>query len=193
MKAKATFLALFATAALAFADAVSIATVDLATLIQNHPKTEENKKVLNALKADSESRRDEKIAALKKLRAEIETTVEQAQNEALSDTARYAARETAKSKMAQLQKDEAALRDFVEDLQKELSRAEMERLNETVADIRVAIDAIAKESGILLVLDSSKSPVGGYSPVFFSAESLDITAAVAERIKANAAAAEKTP
>lgn len=188
MKAKSAFFALLASAALACADAVTIATVDLATLIQDHPSTEGNKKALTALKEDFEARRDEKIAALKKLREEVSTAMEQAQNDALSDTARYAARETAKSKMSQLQKDEAALRDFVDDLQKDLSRAEMERLNATVADIRAAIDAVAAESGIVLVLDSSRSPVGGYSPVLYSAAALDITATVSDRIKANAAA-----
>lgn len=191
MKAKSVVFALLASAALACADAVSIATVDLATLIQNHPSTEENKKALTALKEDFEARRDEKIAALKKLREEVSSAMEQAQNDALSDTARYAARETAKSKMAQLQKDEAALRDFVDDLQKDLSRAEMERLNATVSDIRATIDAIAKESGIVLVLDASRSPVGGYSPVLYGAEALDITAAVTARLAEKAAADKK--
>lgn len=191
MKAKSAVFALLASAALACADAVSIATVDLATLIQNHPSTEGNKKALTALKEDFEARRDEKIAALKKLREEVSSAMEQAQNDALSDTARYAARETAKSKMAQLQKDEAALRDFVDDLQKDLSRAEMERLNATVSDIRATIDAIAKESGIVLVLDASRSPVGGYSPVLYGAEALDITAAVTARLAEKAAADKK--
>ena len=191
MKAKSAVFALLASAALACADAVSIATVDLATLIQNHPSTEGNKKALTALKEDFEARRDEKIAALTKLREEVSSAMEQAQNDALSDTARYAARETAKSKMAQLQKDEAALRDFVDDLQKDLSRAEMERLNATVSDIRATIDAIAKESGIVLVLDASRSPVGGYSPVLYGAEALDITAAVTARLAEKAAADKK--
>lgn len=191
MKAKSAVFALLASAALACADAVSIATVDLATIIQNHPSTEGNKKALTALKEDFEARRDEKIAALKKLREEVSTAMEQAQNDALSDTARYAARETAKSKMAQLQKDEAALRDFVDDLQKDLSRAEMERLNATVSDIRATIDAIAKESGIVLVLDASRSPVGGYSPVLYSADALDITEAVTARLAEKAAADKK--
>lgn len=187
MKFAASLFALLLSATLAFADG-AIATVDMAALIQNHPSTEENKKILGDLKEDSEKRRDEKIAALKKLRAETEEAVAQAQNEALSETARFAAKETAKSKMAQLQKDEAALRDFVDDLQKDLSRAEMERLNETVNDIQAAIDAIAKESGIALVFDASRSPIGGYSPVLYSAENLDITQAVSDRVKADRAA-----
>ena len=88
-------LALFVFATAAVADPFPIGTVDLAALIQSHPRTEENKKVLNSLKEDYEARRDEKIAALKKLREEATDAVEKSQNEALSDTARFAARETA--------------------------------------------------------------------------------------------------
>ncbi len=181
-------LALLVSAAAALADPFPIGTVDLASLIQSHPRTEENKKVLNALKDDYEARRDEKIAALNKLREEAEDAVEKSKNEALSDTARFAARETAKSKLTQLQKDEAALRDFVDDLQKDLSKAEMARLNETLADIRASVDAEAKERGLALVLDSSRSPIGGYSPVLYSDSFIDITPAVEKRIQAAAPA-----
>lgn len=191
MKRIASLFALLLSAGVALADTVTIATVDLSALLKRHPDTEQNKVILNKLKEDSEKRRDEKLAALRKLREEASQAMEQAQNDALSETARFAARETAKSKMAQLQKDEAALRDFVDDLQHELARAEMERVNASLDDIRAAIRAIAEEAGIILVLDSSKSPIGGYSPVLYGADALDITDRVAARVEADVKAKAK--
>lgn len=163
-------------------DATVIATVDLAALISSHPKTEENKKVLESLKSEAEASRDKKIESLKKLRDEVTAAIASAENEALNEAARMAARENAKMKARQIQSDEAALRDFVSDLQKQLSSAEMACLRETVDDIQAAVDAVAQEKGVGLVLDSSKNPIGGYSPVVFSAKELDLTPAVAEKL-----------
>ncbi len=47
-----SLFALFAVAALAAADGVSVATVNLALLVRNHPTTEKNKVELNALKVN---------------------------------------------------------------------------------------------------------------------------------------------
>ena len=185
-----TLFALFAATALAVADGVSVATVNLARLVRNHPTTEKNKVELNALKENFEAQRDGKIAALKEMRGEIDSLMEKAQNETFSDVQRTAARATARSKMAELQNAEAELRKFVDELQDKLTDAERERLGVTLDDIRTHVDAIVEERGIALVLDSSRNPIGGASSVLFASPSIDITDAVEERVQAAAKAAE---
>ncbi len=166
-----------------------IAVVDLAQLVRNHPSTEKNKRELNELKEQYEKERDEKIAALETLRAEIDSLLDQVKSDALSEAGRQALRKTATDKMRVLQDDEAALRRFVEDLQRKLSSAEADRLHVTLSDIQDHLDALVAERGIGLVLDSSRSPIGGYSPVLYFDDALDITAELDERIQSSAAAA----
>lgn len=182
MKSLSLLFAFLVSVSVAFCEGGAIATIDLAKLIQDHPKTEQNKKFLEEKKADSEARRDEKIKSLAKHREETTAAIQQAENDALNETARLAARDKAKSLARQVAQEEAELRDFVAGLQKELSQAEMKCLTETVADIQTAVRAVAKESNVALVLDASKNPIGGYSPVFYSDDSLDITEAVAARL-----------
>ena len=184
----AAFLPIVAAASLAAAQDLRIATVDLATLVRQHPSTEGNKRALNEMKDGFEARRDEKIAALKQLRRDAEQALERAQNQALKDEARQAARETARSKMAEVQHGEAELRDFVDDLQRQLTLAERERLDATLEDIQRHLDAVVKELGLTLVIDSSRSPVGGYSSVLYADKAIDITEDVADRVKAAAEA-----
>lgn len=188
-------LPLLAAASLAAQD-LRIATVDLAALVRNHPSTEENKRALNEMKDGFEAQRDERLAALKQLRREAEEVLERAQNPALKEAAKLAARETARSKMAEVQRAEASLRDFVDDLQHQLSVAERERLNATLDDIQRHLDGLVKDLGLSLVIDSSRSPVGGYSSVLYADKALDITEDLAERIRAaagTAPAAEPAP
>ena len=176
--------ALLACAAVAMADDARIATVNLAQLIRNHPSTEKNKAELNEMKADFERQRDEKLKGLVELRKEAEEAMERAQSDALSAAALTAARETARSKMATVKKREGELRDFVDDLQQQLTEAERERLNDALDDIHAHLNEYVKEQGISLVIDSSRSAVGGFSSVLYAAESLDITKALEERIAA---------
>ncbi len=184
-----SLFALFAVAALAAADGVSVATVNLALLVRNHPTTEKNKVELNALKENYEAQRDGKIAALKEMRNDIDGLMEKAQNETYSDVQRTAFRATARSKVAELQNAEAELRKFVDELQDKLTDAERERLGVTLDDIRLHLQAVVKERGIDLVVDSSRNPIGGASSVLYAAPSIDITDAVEERIQAAAKAA----
>ncbi len=181
-----SLFALFVVAALAAADGVSVATVNLALLVRNHPTTEKNKTELNALKENYEAQRDGKIAALKEMRNEIDGLMEKAQNETYSDVQRTAFRATARSKVAELQNAEAELRKFVDELQDKLTDAERERLGVTLDDIRLHLQAVVKERGIDLVVDSSRNPIGGASSVLYAAPSIDITDAVEERIQAAA-------
>ena len=182
------FLTLLASATLAVAGETRVATLNLAQLIRNHPTTEKNKAELNEMKADFERQRDEKLKELVDLRKEAEEAMERTQSDALSAAALTAARETARSKMASLKKKEGELREFVDDLQQRLSEAERERLNAAIDDIQKHLDAYVKEQGIDLVIDSSRSAVGGFSSVLYAAEPLDITKALEERILAAAAA-----
>ena len=179
-------LALVSAATVAVADGVSIATVNLAQLVRNHPTTAKNKTELNAMKENFEAQRDGKIAALKEMRSEIESLMEKAQNETYGDVQRNAFRATARSKMAELQNAEAELRKFVDELQDKLTDAERERLGATLDDIQKNVDAIIQERGIDLVLDSSRNPIGGASSVLYAAPSIDITEAVNARIQAAA-------
>ena len=178
--------ALLACATFAMADNARIATVNLAQLIRNHPSTEKNKAELNAMKEDFESQRDERLKELVDLRKEAEEAVERTQSDALSAAALTAARETARSKMATLKRKEGELRDFVDDLQQQLTEAERERLNDTLDDIHAHLAEFVKEQGLGLVIDSSRSAAGGFSSVLYADESLDITKALEERIAAAA-------
>ena len=178
-----SLFALFVVAALAAADGVSVATVNLALLVRNHPTTEKNKTELNALKENYEAQRDGKIAALKEMRNEIDGLMEKAQNETYSDVQRTAFRATARSKVAELQNAEAELRKFVDELQDKLTDAERERLGVTLDDIRLHLQAVVKERGIDLVVDSSRNPIGGASSVLYAAAAIDITDVLDERIQ----------
>lgn len=176
--------ALFAASAIALSDGISIATVNLAHLVRNHPTTARNKTDLNELKENFEAQRDNKIAALKQLRTEIEDLMEKAKNDTYDDGKRSVFRATARSKMSELQTAEAELRKFVDSLQDQLTDAERERLGATLDDIQKHLDTIIKERGFDLVIDSSRNPIGGASSVLYAAPSIDITEDVDARIQA---------
>ena len=178
--------ALLAAASLTMADGISVATVNLAQLVRNHPTTEKNKVELNEMKSNFEAQRDGKIAELKQMRSDIDSLMEKAQNETYSDVQRTAFKATARSKMAELQNAEAELRKFVDELQDKLTDAERDRLGETLDDIRLHLQAVVKERGIDLVIDASRNPIGGASSVLYASPSIDITDAVDERVQAAA-------
>ncbi len=162
--------------------AAEIGVIDIAEVIQAHPDTPANKQALETTKKGFEEQRDARMAELKKLRDEVAVSLEQANNDALSEKARLAAKAEGAAKYKRLQEEEAAFRKLVSELQESLAKQEAAALKATLKSIAPHIEALAKERGFSVILESSGLVTP--SSVLWSSKSVDITGDVIGRVKA---------
>ena len=170
----ATLFALLAVSVAQTAD--KIATVDLETVIRNHPQTEGNKKTLEEMQAGFEKRRSEARAKLDTLKERFMAADEKAKDLALNEKARETSLNTAKEIYMDFLKQEEELRALVVRLQRQLSEEEMSLFEATMRDVNSKLEKIVKAKGLTLVIDKSAGRVGAPVPVvLYSSPSLDIT------------------
>lgn len=173
--------------------AASIATVDMEIVVLAHPTTAENKAVLGDLQKRYASERDSKQEELRVLVAQGRKAAADARNVALSDAKRREAGAAVDDIDDQLRKGETELRRLVADRQAKLRTKENELFENVMADIRVKLDAIAKEKGLAFVVDKSATRATAPIPlVMWSDPALDITDDLVAATGGDRAAAEKS-
>ena len=169
-------------ASLSFAQ-TKIATVDLETVIQSHPKTEENTKILSDMQKESMAKRDTAGEKLDALRKELSDMSEKASNSAMSDKAREAAKTQARDILSKMRTEEESYTALVRQLQKSLNETELVLFEATMKDVNDKIGDIAKERKVDMVIDSSAARPGApVSVVLWSNPSLDITEEVVKKL-----------
>lgn len=174
-------LAVLAASSLAAAD-LKLAVVDMEQLVQRHPNTTSDKKLLEQTLQEYSEQKETLQSLADSARKAYEGAAKEAQNPALSDKAKQRQEEDAQRKREVAVRAEREYSETVRNLQRQLTDQEMRMLKRTYAEIQGVIAAHAREHGLDLVMELPGRKLGNPSGVVYSHESLNITAAILKRM-----------
>ncbi|MDR2982239.1 MAG: OmpH family outer membrane protein [Puniceicoccales bacterium] len=168
--------------------APKVATIDVETVFNKYQKAVDLKQNLenSAKQADEEIKKA--VDKLNALRGEIEKAQKEAENPILNEQGRSAAKAQANAKFQDFQKMGAELQQHRQQVAAALQQRQAENAKRLIEDLRPKIDAIAKEKGADLVLNSTFLTGG----VLFADPALDVTDEVVKRLNADYTAAGAT-
>ncbi len=177
-----------------WAQTPSIAVIDIEELVQLHPNTKGDKKLLEETLRDYSGQKEQLALRLKEARKAFESSVEEVRNPALSEKAKKRAEDEALERREAALEAEREYDETVRALQRQLTEQEVRMLRRTTTEIEEAVAAYAKAKQIDLVLQLPGEKLGAASGVMFAAPSLNITTNIMELlgIKPEAAAAAVT-
>jgi Skp family chaperone for outer membrane proteins len=151
-----------------------VAVVNMSRVIRAYPDTESAETVLKGQVEEFEAEQKELVSRGEKLREEFDEIREQAENKALSESARDKKIEQAREKAEDLRQFERDAREKVRLRQRQLADQELRLRRRIVDKLRGVVQEYAADKGLSLVLDTSRDPKG-IDTVVFSSEALDIT------------------
>lgn len=163
--------------------ALQIGVVNMERLIQLHPRTAQDRAILERYVQDFEAERDERVGKLRKISEELETLRQESDDIGLTAKAIAEKRERAQLKLEELREGEMALREMAAKRQQELTNDEMRMRERVVGDINRVLAEVAEEKKLDLVLDGGQDPAGGYGAVIYAQPSFEITDAVLVRLR----------
>lgn len=166
-----------------------IAVLDVARLVKAHPKTADDRAVLEKQAEEYREEQRTMLDKLKGLKDDYLAVREAAQNKALSDAARAGKKEELEDKRIALLQYEREIRETLGRREKQLAQQERRMLDRIIERIRKNVTAYTEGKGYALVLDSSALGVNGIPFVLQSEPKHDITEAVLARFEK---AAEET-
>ncbi len=172
-----------------------IATVDMGKLIGGYYISKEARAQLDERKADMEKEHANMIEDWKKLRADYQTTLADANDQAVSADERERRRKLADNKLKQLKKSEDNLVEYERTAQSTY-RDQVNRVQDKVIDeIRSVLEAKARSAGYTLVLDVAAIGANGIPVILYhSNNDSDLTQAILDQLNAAAPLqAAKTP
>lgn len=168
MKKLITVLAV-AVATTVFAD-LRIGTVDMMSLVKNHPSYETNKNLLQSMEQDYKKRLDEMREELEKVQSEGKRLADEYRNPMLAQTAKT----KLEADLTKIQNDfmekQQAMRTAALDNQDKLSELESKLLKIQAEDIKTWIAGFARDGGYDLVIDAAAVP--------YAKQDIDVTEAV---------------
>ncbi len=182
-------IALFAAVAVAAALALpafaetKIATIDLEKVVRLHPNTASDKKLLEKTLQDYTQEADALEAAAVAARKEFEAVAADMRNPALGEKAKKKAEEEARAKFEAAKQAEQAAIEKKRSLQRNLTDQEVRMLKRTLDEIEDVIAKYAKDNGVSAVLPTSGAKLGIAPAVFWTDDSLDITAEIMKIMK----------
>ena len=187
--------ALLVAAALAAPAATTVATVNMELVILSHPLSAGNRTELQDMQARSIAQRDAKLEAraqlVERYRQAVSHVADTVRNPVFGEAARAQAEDAAREAERALRAANEEVEALVADLQRKLRARELELFGNVMADIRVKLDALAKERGIDAVLDASAMRSGAPIPlVVWSSDAIDLTDALIAAVGGNRAEAE---
>ena len=166
---KLAFLAAVLVAAVASAE-MKIGTVDLMTLIRNHPNYETNREFLKSTEAAYKKKLDAIQKKGETQQAEGKKVAEQLQNPMLAAKAKADVEKQLMDVQQKLMAVEQEYRTEVARGRQELQDLEGRCLRATTDDLRKRLEKFAKANGYDLILDQTAAP--------FAKASLDVTDAM---------------
>lgn len=187
---KKLFSALLAAVALAgFAASPAVAqpelkvvVVDMAKLLDGHPKTEEQ----NAKLKGDESRANDELEKINKegqaLVEELKKMEEDTKNPALATEAKEKLQADMRAKIEEIQKKQNEVQSFRGNTQRSLQQRIQNFRKLMFEEISVTVTEVAKKKGATLVLDKSGPSLIGINPVVYADASFDITSEVQTEI-----------
>lgn len=169
-------------AAVAGAADMSIATVDAQRLLMRHPEVAQIDLRLERMADEFNAEGQRMIGEHKRFKQEFERARANAMSGALSETGRDKRLKAAEDAALELMECEDLIRE------KSLSRRrqledERRRMRRHIVDkIKTIIREYARERKFAMVLDSSGVTTSEFEPVLYAPETMDITAAIEERM-----------
>ena len=167
---------------------ISIVTVDVATLYDNYFKTKEAGEKLQGRFDTAKTQLDQMIADGEVEVESYKTMVEQAQNPALSETARTEAEKDADIQMQKIRTMQQEVQMFRESTNNQLSQQQNTQRQFMLEEIKTIILDFAQQKGADLVFDTSTGVNVGLPPVIYANPAWDSTDEVLEVLNADAPA-----
>jgi Skp family chaperone for outer membrane proteins len=168
--------------------AAQIGVVNMERLIQQHPRTEQDRAVLERYVQDFEVERNERVTALREMSAELDVLRQSIEDIGLTAEAVRERRQRAQLKLDALRQAEVALRELAAQRQQDLTNQEMRMREHVVRDIKRVLRELAEEKSLDLILDGGEDPAGGYGAVVFARAPFDLTDTALLKLRAGAAA-----
>ena len=180
---KLAFLAAVLVAAVASAE-MKIGTVDLMTLIRNHPNYETNREFLKSTEAAYKKKLDAIQKKGETQQAEGKKVAEQLQNPMLAAKAKADVEKQLMAIQKELLAIEQEYRAEAARCRQDLQDNESRLLKSTTDDLRKRLEKFAKANGYDLILDQTAAP--------FAKASLDVTDAMLKEMGVDPKDAKKT-
>jgi len=172
-----------AAAALCACADMKIGTIDMMTLVRNHPDHAKNRQLLQTTDRDYQQRLEKRQAALKTLSEDARKAYEESQNPMLAAAAKTAAQKKLEGIQ---QKGAAAQQEYRAEasrFQEELSDLESRLLKMETEDIRAKINVFAEKAGYDVIVDATML---GYAK-----KSLDVTDEILKALGVDPATAKR--
>jgi len=163
--------------------AAQIGVVNMERLIQLHPRTAQDRAVLERYVKDFEVEREDRVAALRKLSEEFEALRQQSEDIGLTAEAAQERRQRAQLKLEELREAETSLREVATQRQRDLTQQEMRLRLGVIREIRRVLREMAEARGLDLILDGGEDPAGGYGAVVFAKPEYDLTDEVVLKLR----------
>lgn len=181
---KLTILATAAAAVLAINATAEtrIAVIDIEKIVDLHPDTKHNREILRDTVKDYQGELDSLESSVLAARKAASAAIDESRNPALGDKARQKAEEEAAKKIETARNIEREYAEKRSEHQKSLNETELRMLRLTVRQIEAAIKEYAKANGLTAVLPSSGSRLGIAPAVLWADDSIDITAAIMDKL-----------
>jgi len=168
-----------------------VATVDLRKLFDNYWKTKEADAAIKEQAADAEKEHKDMLDSYTKAKADYQTLLADANNQAISNEERDKRKKVAEDKLKELKDDEDSISQFERSARARLDERRQRMRNNIVEEIRKVLNSKAKTAGYSLLLDSSAEGASGTPVLLYSNNEEDITDSVLQQL--NAAAPPELP
>lgn len=159
-----------------------IATVDAQRLLMRHPDLPQIDRRLERMAEEFTAEGQRMVEEHKRLKQEFERARANALSGALTEAGRDKRLRSAEDAALELMEFEGQIRDKTLGRRRQLED-ERRRMRQHIVDkIKGIIREYARERKLALVLDSSGITTSEFEPVLFAQETMDITAAIEERM-----------
>ena len=163
-----------------------IATVELTKVFEQYWKTKRARLALADHKADLKKDLDEMQESHKKMIAQYQKQLADANDQAVSSEERDKRKKALEGRVKELRESEETLKQFVSRGDAELQQKMSRMMEDVLKDIRQAVEAKGKAGGFTFVVDSSAEALSK-APVFlYNSGENDLTTAVIDQLNAAA-------
>jgi outer membrane protein len=160
-----------------------VAVVQMDKVVRAFPEAQDAEKTLKMVRDEYEKGLDKMEEKAKELQQAVESAAAEASDKAVSEAEREKRQEAARQKWGVYQEYQQKIRKERSDNQRDLADQEMRQFKRIMGKLRDVIAEYAAEQKLDLILDSAAVGVHGGQVVLFSADKLDITAAIVKRVE----------
>jgi Skp family chaperone for outer membrane proteins len=163
-----------------------LATVDLVQVFDKYWKTKQAKLALADSKNDLKKELDGMNETHKKLIAQYQKLLADANDQAVSSEEREKRKKALEPRLKELQESESTLKQFVSRGDAELEQKTKRMMEDVIKDIRSAVAGRAKAGGYAFVLDGSAKSLSQTEMFLYNSSESDLTEAVIKELNLTA-------